>query len=246
MGEPNYPDDLGSDLSTIRAQLRALQVLARSSRAKTKILAAAIDLLGRLLIRAGGRIEVQNAAGNVLLMAGQIPLSDGTMADGLAVFRPDGAAALAVFQAGAVFVPVIYDHAGNSVLLTDEVAGQGLVRPYIPIRFSDNVVASWAQVTAGTFTPAYAAAFYKQHAQVRLWVQVITPAGVTAEVELFDLDNSVQLAMFTVAAGANAGGELLTPISGAHGDVRNLAVRARVASGAGTVSLNVLSAYGRA
>lgn len=245
MPTPDYPPDLGADLRDLRNMTRAALIAARSSVARTKIYAQTIDLLGRLVIKAGGKLVVENGAGNGLVYAGQILLNDASYADGFAVFRPGGEVALASFQSNSGWITVMYDLAGNRLIYPDEVAGQGLTRPWIPIPFTDNLTTSWAGVTAATFTNLYATAFYKQHARLRLWVRVITPVGVTAEVDLYDIDNATQLASFSVAAGANSGGELLGAISGAHMSVRNIAVRARVASGAGTVLVNVLSSYGR-
>jgi hypothetical protein len=235
MPTPLYPDDLGSDLASIRATLRAALVLARSGAAKTKILAAAIELLGRLLIKAGGRLEVQNAAGNGLMLAGQIPLSDGTMADGLAVFRPGGQVALAAFQSGANFLPVLYDLAGNRVMFPDEIAGQGLARPRLTHSLYPTDFTTMASSTSATFETLWTGGYWKQQDSLHVFGRMGSDTATGGELRV--LANGVQLgATITIPVFVNTTWDL-TPLAvpGGYLDYTQIEIQIRRTSGAGAV-----------
>lgn len=245
MPTPLYPDDLGSDLSSMRAQLRAALVLARSSAAKTKIYAATLDLIGRLLIKAGGVLVVENAAGNGLMYVGQIGLSDGSTADGLAVFRPTGDVALAAFQSNAGFVTVVYDQGANHLVQADEVAGQGLARPYLVNALYPTRLADLLASTSATFETVYRGQWQKQHPRLTLSGRYAADTAGTAG-ELQVLVNGVQLGATFTMATFTQGTWTVGPgdVAGAYMALLDVEVQIRRTAGTGNVRAAPLMAEG--
>ncbi|NEC93467.1 hypothetical protein G3I71_48850, partial [Streptomyces sp. SID12501] len=56
----------------------------------------------------------------------------------------------------------IYDRAGNVIFADDAVAGAGLARPYIPIRFGRAFYLDWPGTSSVSFTDLYLTAVEKQ------------------------------------------------------------------------------------
>lgn len=130
------------------------------------------------------------------------------------------------------------DAAGNALVSS---ADTGLGRPFLPITFTPADTTKWAGTTAAPGVMA-TATIYRQHSHVIVPVFTVATAGTTGTIQL-------QVAGVTVGAPITLGSAVaLTtlgpePLPGAHMDLVTISVLAGRASGAGTFSIQVGSAY---
>lgn len=169
-----------------------------------------------------------------------------------------------IFRRGETGIPAFYlggnqqsgnqfwrlcDNSLNDIITDDAQSSQGLARPYIPYtatKFSD--VGAPAQTTSLTsFVGAYSLYGFKQHPQIEVQYIVTTPAGVSAEVAIVDTSGVIG----SIVAGPNSHGPssfnvatLKGPLSGPHMSKLNLDLQYRVSSGAGTIGVTLVYAYG--
>ena len=239
-GTPNYPGDIGEVIRRIDARVRDLQTAQATRRAFDKISANVVELLGRLVVKAGGVLEVQNAAGSGLMYVGQILLSDASYADGIAVFRPSGDVAFASYQTSGGFVTVVYDLATNRLVQADEAAGQGLARPWLLSAMYPARAGEMYPTTNATFETLYRGQLQKQHARLTLTGQAYADTATTGEIRV--LVNGVQLgATLTVAAFSFTDFSIgPAAVAGAHMQLLNVELQARRTGGAGNVRCSPL------
>lgn len=86
MGTPSYPRDFGSTLSGLTKAARSAFTAANSRPAMRQVAAQSLELLGNLVIKGGGSLLIEDAAGDILISLGQGP--DGRY--GLLVNDPGG------------------------------------------------------------------------------------------------------------------------------------------------------------
>lgn len=139
------------------------------------------------------------------------------------------------------------DEVGNIIISDDAATGQGLALPYIPGHF-----ASWAgaiidSTTSGTFVTLQKSIWKKQHPKFYSWVVAIV-GSTTAEIQ-FKIANGPDSG--TIISGPHilnngAGYAPYGPVEipGAHLSEFEIDLEGRIASGAGTLEVRVLSAMG--
>lgn len=141
----------------------------------------------------------------------------------------------------------LVDNSLNDIITDDAQSSQGLARPYIPYAYTRySEVGAAAQTTSlTTFVGAYTIDGYKQHPVLDVSYIVFTPAGVSAEVILFDGTTS------TIIAGPNSHpgssftyANLRGPLDGPHMSNLSVQLQYRVSAGAGTIGVTCIYAYG--
>lgn len=142
------------------------------------------------------------------------------------------------------FGRVIADHAAQIRSLWAAVRAPQTARSATPLVFAPTATAQWVPVTSSSFVNVLDAQVLLQQPNATVVVRVAVPAATTAEVQLYDVDNSTVIDTGSVAASTTATLTLTGAVSGAPMDVRKLAIRAKLATGSGTVLIEVLSAYG--
>ena len=141
----------------------------------------------------------------------------------------------------------LWDRAGNVIMGDDTTSGQGLARPYVPIPFYPYPAAPIQTTTSGSFTTLMrAAAAFHQHPRVQVGVLVQSSASTTGEVRLYDSTNGVQVGPTLTIPGGDFSNYMLGPaaLGGNHMDTLDLDVQARRLTGAGTIGVQVTTAYG--
>lgn len=139
------------------------------------------------------------------------------------------------------------DELGNIILADDAFTGQGLSKPYLEGSFNSWAAAIPDSTTLGTFQGLLKSIWRKQHPRFMAWVQVYVTA-TTAEIQ------------FVIRSGPDSGKVILGPITVGNGNIYtyygpvhipgdfasdfDLDLEARVASGAGSVAVRMLSATG--
>jgi hypothetical protein len=195
----------------------------------------------------GGLLRVLTPNGREMLRVGQYPAFGDTEA---VVFRESGELAFAVYNggqgAGSPQFWSLWDRASNIVASDDAVSGQGLARPYLPIRFASLDMSNASGTTSGTFTDLEQALAFKQHPKVNVTAPVIGDAGTAGEFRLWDATHSVQLgSTFTLSAGAFTYASWTgIAVNGAHLSTVDLRLQGRRTAGTGFVRARTVLAAG--
>lgn len=232
----------GQDQSYLMRRLADLEREVRELKAARRLESATIGA-GGLTIKAGGQVLIEDAAGDPIIWLGKVPFSDGTTKPGLVAFRAaanGGHAAMSLYD--GIFAA--WDRAGNIVLSTDEVSGQGHARPWLPIPFTGSDYTVWPGSTSATFQRIGEARVSRQQPKVYALLSHTTDtSGTTGEVRL--LCNGTQLgptiSVGFVIAYANIG-PLELP-AGTYGDTLQFSVEARRIAGTGKVKATVAGAW---
>lgn len=222
--------------------------------------AASVSLLtsGLRVFRADGSVQFevgQDAAGesgtNCYNQDGSYRFFVGQFADGkpgIWLAREDNKAAFIIHPHGTDDTETwwLYDRA-NNVVMAEAVDGQGLARPHVPLMSVNALLAGAPSVSNGTWTDMQLVRGVWQHLQTRTTVRYLCSGTAIGEVRVWDQDNSAQYGpTVSLVNGGYAEVNIDTPnttrpmFSDMH-----LAVQARVASGAGTVTV-ASGTYGRA
>lgn len=202
---------------------------------------------GEYTIRAGNFSYVDPTSGQQLVKFGDI---GGSLLRGWVFRRLNGQLAFYIggSKGGGQFWALV-DASSNIVMSDDIVSGQGLATPYIPITTVPAIRMSSAEVTttSTTFVPMYRMNALKQHPKIYAEFLATTPAGVTAEVILGNTVTGVTIAgPLTIPANTSLQFfNLVGIVTGGHMSYLGIDVQMRVASGAGTVGMSFLDAYGR-
>ncbi len=240
---PNVPEDIGTVLRTMQAQIRELQGRVNTRPALNHISG------GGVTIDQGGTLSVITPGGQTVLYVGAIGPAhpDGSPQYGTVLRREDGSAALAVWDgAGASPQPLaIWDRGGSTIFADDRVAGQGLARPYLSTDawFGATEVPAFTTNSA-TFVTLQNLPWVKQHPRVTAHYLVKADAGVAGEIQLVDDNNVVIAGPITVAAGAWTYSSATGPLAGALYSSTYLHWQARVTSGTGVIGVRGLSTFG--
>lgn len=232
MSKVSRPDTTVSMLRDILARLRKLETAPRLTSASIR----------------GGVLRVYNRLGGTALFMGQT-----TQDCEFILRREDTSVAFAVYNGGGgvgadQFV-AMFDRNGNIICSDDTTSGVGHARPWIPIPMTPTLNFSTADSTNSTsYTDMVWLTFYKQQPKADVLVWVATDASTSGSVQLWDIDNGVQVGA-PVAIGTNVSyipAEWVAAVSGNYGDRRSFSVRGKVNAGS-TGSIRVLpgAAYSR-
>lgn len=221
-------------LRAIYARLNALEAEARERAAGRRAEATSIGA-GGLRVKQGGEIVMEDDTGKVIIRLGKVFFVDGNSKPGLAAFRTDadgGAVAMSLYDG----ILAAWDRQGNIVLSTDEVSGQGLARPWLPVTWAGSDFTLWPGTTGATFAAIAETAVPRQ--QPRLFARIrhtTDVSGTTGQLRL--MCNGVQLGS-TIAVGFSIGATDIGPVDlppGNFGDILGLSLDARRTAGTGTV-----------
>lgn len=142
---------------------------------------------------------------------------------------------------------VLQDNTANIVVSDDANSQQGLARPYIPYTYIvTNGAGAGTSTTSTSFVNAYNIRGYKQHPRIDIEYLISTPAGVSAEVQIVDTNNSNTIIDGPVTHGPSSSSfsGLRGTLSGSHVNPINVNLQFRVSSGAGTIGITLTYAYG--
>lgn len=223
MGTVNQREDL---LSVVRDLQRQVRELRRRS-----LFNAAIS---------EGDIQVRTPDGTPIVVAGQIPYGSSTVS-GLAIYRSDGSLQARFFDTGGgLGFWAMFDEQENPIVSEDTVAGQGLARPYLPMRTVPytEVTTPPTLITSGTFTPTYRTSGQKQQARIRIRVLAQTDAATSGEIVLMQGGTPIST---TLPVAPSTNGYLLIDgtVTGDHLQFVDVDTHARRASGAGTFRIGI-------
>jgi hypothetical protein len=141
----------------------------------------------------------------------------------------------------------------NDIITDDAQSGQGLARPYIPypaIKFSE-YISGTVTTASTTFVPAYLVVGKKQHPVIATQYVIVTPAGVSAEVQLVDTTSGNPASQIIIQGPNTFPGSTFTlvniqgPLEGNHMDDFKVDLQFRVSAGAGTIGITHVFSYGR-
>ncbi len=223
MGTVNQREDL---LSVVRDLQRQVRELRRRS-----LFNAAIS---------EGDIQVRTPEGAPIVIAGQIPYGSSTVS-GLAVYRSDGTLQARFFDsAGGNGFWALFDEAENILASDDTVAGEGLARPYIPMRTVPytEVTTPPVAVTSASFVPVFRTSGMKQLARIRVRVLVQTDGATTGEIVLMQGVSTISTTVI-VPPSTNDYMILDGTVTGGHLTFVDVDTHARRSAGAGTFRIGV-------
>jgi hypothetical protein len=142
-------------------------------------------------------------------------------------------------------------------LVTNDVSGFGLQRPYITWNtYATNLetnpaAAAVVSTTSGSFVSLLTCANEPQHPRIRVRVRVVTGAGTSGEVRLRDrLTGQVLTGTGVLVVGvaatveSNIDGTLVAPILTGAGAAMKVDVEARTTAGANTIAVLVVYSIG--
>lgn len=231
IGRPLDEAAIGRKLEDMQRQITALQNASRIGN-------TAIDG-GDLTIK-GGALRLVDEQGKTIVYIGRRDDDLGSFA-AIIFTRPDGSY---TFTQEREYWS-LNDQQNNVVFSDDAVSGQGIARPYIPSgRFVDAAQYSGAltATTASTgFVDLQSTAWTKQHPRVRLFV-IQSTGSTTAEWRVMQNDSNE---VFRTTTNSGSGWSFWEfPIDGGWLSWSKLTIQGRVASGAGTIGVRVLSELG--
>jgi hypothetical protein len=226
-------DSAGAMAARILALEKQVQTLLTATRLQT----ATIDEPGSL--------QVRDANGAVRLYAGML---GGPGQIGFELVRADGSLAFTFsgLSGDPTFHEVVqlYDRVGNFLVGDDEITGQGLSRPYLPLPWNPTANA-YQQLVSTVYANVYDVNFSKQHARAEIVVASYCDPGATGDVDLYDGGTLNRVAGPFALTNVPTVFTLAGNVSGAHLASKTLNVRTRRTSGTGPISTVLLSAYGR-
>lgn len=230
MGRTNQPEDL---LTRIKDLERRVSELQRGQTQHGSVLSQ-------------GSFEVKTPDGHTIMKCGQFVYYD-EVVYGMAVFRHDGTTQFWSYDSpsGGGFTS-FWDEAQNILFSSDTVSGQGLARPYIPLRvmpYSEVLGAAPVTVSA-TFERLHRIHGEKQHPKIKLQIITRSAADTTGEVQL--AIGGVNISdVITVPLGDNTYRGMIGVVPGGFLSELFIDVEARRTAGTGNVSVAVAYADGR-
>lgn len=138
----------------------------------------------------------------------------------------------------------VWDRQGHIVLSTDEVSGQGIARPWLPVTWAGSDYTQWPGTTESSFSPLVETAVPRQ--QPRLFVRLrhtTDASGTTGEVRL--MCDGTQLGP-TIAVGFSVGFTDIGPLplpAGDFGEILGMSVAGRRTAGTGAVRAMVTASW---
>lgn len=190
------------------------------------------------------RLSVSNVGGHIIFQAGDLAGSvPGSVVSGMAVYRPNGIAALTAASGGSVQYG-FNDNTGSAILQTNESSGYGLEDPSIPICFYANNPAAFPSTASGTPSLLWLTSLNASHSLVDVTFQAAVSGGATGQVTL--QINGITVGTKTVT-GASFIGQTFSAvaITGATNTKTqfNINLFGAITAGAGT--LQVVPVYAR-
>jgi hypothetical protein len=249
MGTPLYPKDLGTEWMKLRTGIKDAFTSANTRVPYEKIGAGVLKVFQELEMQAGSVLKFLYSNGVTGVIIGRHESGSGP-ADGLYIQRADGTIALWTFSRvadGSGFT-AIYDQSENIIFSDDDVAGQGIGRPWIPVTFAPTAELTTPpanRTTSGTTdVPVYTTFHQMQHPKVHYqgYLQVGV-GGSTAEIKFKNNIAGTVMHSTTVGNGWVSGEFALTDWN--FGDTMNIDVTIRRASGSGSVGFTLVAFEGR-
>ncbi|NBE80302.1 hypothetical protein [Micromonospora rubida] len=244
-------DQIETDpLRALYARLNALEAEVRELRAGRRLEAAtvgagglAVTGGGTVQVTAGGQVIVYDEQGNGMIRLGQVPFGDGSTKPGLVAFRSTaegGTVAMTLFDG----VWAVWDRQSNMVMSTDEVSGQGIARPWLPVTWAGIDYTQWPGTTNAAFAAIVETLLPRQQPRIYLRIRHTTDAsGTTGELRV--MCNGVQLGT-TIAVAFAQGITDIGPVAlppAAFGAIMGLSVDGRRTAGAGVVRATVTASW---
>lgn len=203
---------------------------------------------GGLSVRSGNFSYVDPSSGQMLVRFGDVgaPLLRGWIfrrLNGFPAFYINGT------PGGDQFWTLV-DMQGNFVMSDDIGSGQGIATPYIPLFGISLPRLTNPEATTSTtaFVGMYRIHGVKQQPKISTDFVATTPNGVTAEVQIVDLNRGSTVIAGPLSISANTPMtyfQMTGAIQGGHLSGIILEVQMRVASGVGTVGMSYVDAFGR-
>ncbi|GAA2141640.1 hypothetical protein GCM10009760_26010 [Kitasatospora kazusensis] len=214
MSTVNLPDSLHLHFADLERRLRILENTSRVS-----------------AVGSSGTMTTYSAAtGAAISRLGVLPNGE----SGLQVARDDGTTALQVAANGQAHQQLtITDRAGN-VLLSDDIAGAGLGRPWLPVPAS---IAAPLAFTSAAAVPAYDLTYIRQHAKLVTQFYAWADTGTTGTVSLVNTTGGTA-ALGTMSIDSTTTGLTIigpVPVSGAYGTTQAVQLQIQRTTGTGTV-----------
>jgi len=231
------PTDLLDRIRRLEDEVRQLRGRAQIRPAMNQVLA------GDVTIGEGGALRVEDIDGSGLLLIGRI-LPDhpgGAEQRGMIMWRETGEIAMAMFTASPDPQDVVlYDIAGNHVIKTGSV---GLKKPWFPVPLypPNSAWASWPSTASTSMEILAAGEVAKTGPRIRVAAVANTDGGTSGSAQVYIGGSPVGS---PVAVTGGAVWVLATAdLPGAHEEVVQVEVRARVTSGSGSVFLRPHSCW---
>ncbi|MFI6162233.1 hypothetical protein ACIA59_20105 [Micromonospora haikouensis] len=231
-----------SAIGALMRKVANLERAIRELRAARRLEAASIGA-GGLTIRSGGAAVVEDTDGRRIIRLGKVPFPDGSTKPGLVAFRTTaegGEVAMSLFDG----VLAVWDRQGNIVMATDEVSGQGIARPWLPVTWAGVDYTQWPGTTSGTFGVILETLLPRQQPRIFLRLRHTTDvSGTTGELRV--MCAGVQLgATVPVSFAVNTTdiGPVALP-DAPFGTTLGLSVNARRTAGTGAVRAAVTASW---
>lgn len=251
MGTPLYPKDLGTEWMKLRTGIKDAFTSANSRVPYQKIGAGILKVFQELEMQAGSVLKFLYSNSTTGVLIGRHVTGGGSDADGIFIQRPDGTIAFWIFSRtddGGGFT-AIYDQEENIIFSDDDASGRGIARPWIPILFAPSgeltSPPTIRQASTTSDTPVYTVYHPMQHPKIfyQGYMQSIA-GGATAEIKFKNLTAGTTLHTATVSTGWVSGVFALDSDWG-FGDMMQMDVTIRRASGTGNVGFTLLALEGR-
>ncbi|OKI52848.1 hypothetical protein [Micromonospora sp. CB01531] len=238
---PPGTDWLVRRIADLERQVRELQAGRRLEAATIGAGGLTIKGGGSVTVTDGGQVLIHDTAGNRMIWLGLVPFGDGTRKPGLVAFRAGGGnAALSLYDG----VPAIWDNTGNIIFSSDEVSGQGIARPWLPVMWAGSDYTQWPGTTSGSFSMVLETAVPRQQPKLFVRLRHTTDlSGTTGELRL--MCQGAQLGpTVTVSFAVNYTdiGPVALP-AGNFGETLGLSVDGRRTAGTGAVRAMVTASW---
>ncbi|MFG3709222.1 hypothetical protein ACGF7U_31450 [Micromonospora sp. NPDC047670] len=240
---PPGNDWLVRRITDLERQVRELQAGRRLEKATIGSGGLTVAGTGGVTVKDDGKVTVLDHTGRELIVLGRVGLSDGSTVPGMVVYRTEeegGYVAMSLYHG----IMAIWDREGNIIFSSDEVSGQGLARPWLPVTWAGSDWTQWPGTTSTTFAMVLETAVPRQ--QPRLFVRLrhtMDTSGASGELRL--MCNGVQLGP-TVAVGFAVGYTDIGPVAlpaAAFGEIMGLSVDGRRTAGTGAVRATVTASW---
>ncbi|MEU5965959.1 hypothetical protein ABZ777_32540 [Micromonospora parva] len=227
-------DQAPPDVDFLMRRLADLERQVRELQAGRRLEAATIGA-GGIRIQ-GGTVVVVDADGAEIIRIGKVPGFSGEVPGLTATRAPSAGGSVALSLRDGIYA--VWDRVGNVAMSTDEVSGQGLATPWIPLtaRPSTDYTSPPVSTTSTSFASQWTVSGDKQHPRVKAVVLVQADAATAGEIRLRDPVSGVVIAAAqAIPAAEFASHTLVGSVAGDHTTRCQVDVEVRRTSGSGAI-----------
>lgn len=245
----NYPKDQGTEWMKLQRGIKNAFTSANSRIPYQKIAAGILRVSSSLSVLAGAFLEFIYSTGQTGIYAGTFAFGSDAV-EGIAIYRPTGVASFySLFKTsdGSGYSAIL-DSSGNIIVSDDSASGKGLARPWLPYTFVNTAeLASPPSSRQNSTTTDLEFVTLRtpiQHTKMAYEGYVyIQTGGATCEIKFKNLTTGVTMHSFTSSGGFVSGTFSVGDWN--FGDVHQIDITGRRASGTGNVGFTLLSLHGR-